>query len=67
MKPQLFALLTVTGWDVSGYFEKKGLHLGNLFPQMGITIRTLIALIILGLMSLPYWKTDPQAGPRGLL
>lgn len=67
MKPQLFALLTAIAWGVGGYFEKKGLHLGNLSPQMGITIRTFIALIILGLVSLPYWKTVPQAGFKSLL
>ena len=43
MKPQLFALLTAIAWGVGGYFEKKGLHLGNLSPQMGITIRTFTA------------------------
>jgi len=67
MKPQLFALLTAIAWGVGGYFEKKGLHLGNLSPQMGITIRTFVALIILGLVSFPYWKTVPQAGPKALL
>lgn len=67
MKPQLFALLTAIAWGVGGYFEKKGLHLGNLSPQMGITIRTFIAMILLGVISFPYWKTVPQAGPKALL
>ncbi len=35
MKPQLLALLTAVAWGVGGYFEKKGLHLGQLSPQMG--------------------------------
>jgi transporter family protein len=48
MKPQLLALLTAIAWGVGGYFEKKGLHLGNLSPEIGITIRTAIALVILG-------------------
>ncbi len=43
MKPQIFALLTAAAWGIGGYFEKKGLHLGNLSPQMGITIRTAVA------------------------
>ncbi len=51
MKPQLFALFTAIAWGVGGYFEKKGLHLGNLSPQVGITIRTFVALIILSLVS----------------
>lgn len=67
MKPQLFALLTAIAWGVGGYFEKKGLHLGNLAPQMGITIRTLVALILLGFVSVPYWRTVPQAGTKALL
>ena len=46
MKPQFFALLTAIAWGVGGYFEKKGLHLGNLSPQMGITLRTFVALIL---------------------
>ena len=67
MKPQLFALLTAIAWGVGGYFEKKGLHYGNLSQQMGITIRTAIALIVLAVVSFPYWKTVPQAGTKALL
>lgn len=65
--PQLFALLTAMAWGIGGYFEKKGLHLGGLSPQMGITIRTAVALLILGAVSFPQWKTLPQAGPKALL
>lgn len=67
MKPQLFALLTAIAWGVGGYFEKKGLHLGNLSPQMGITIRTVVAVIVLGIVSFPEWKTVGQAGTKSLL
>jgi transporter family protein len=67
VKPQLFALLTAICWGVGGYFEKKGLHLGNLSPTMGISIRTLVALVILGAASYPQWKTVPQAGSKALL
>jgi len=67
MKPQFFALLTAIAWGVGGYFEKKGLHLGNLSPQMVITIRTFVALILLGIVSYPYWKTIPQAGTKAML
>ena len=67
MKPQLFALLAAICWGVGGYFEKKGLHLGDLSPTLGITIRTLVAVIILGLASYPQWKTLPQAGPKAIL
>ncbi len=67
MKPHFFALITAVAWGVGGYFEKKGLHLGNLSPTMGITIRTAVALIILGAASYPQWKTLPQAGSKALL
>ena len=67
MKPQLLALITAIAWGIGGYFEKKGLHLGNLSPQMGITIRTAVALVILGAVSFPQWKTIPQAGSKALL
>lgn len=67
MKPQLFALLTAILWGVGGYFEKKGLHLGNLSPTLGITIRTAVAVIILGAASFSQWKTLPQAGSKALL
>lgn len=67
MKPQLLALLTAIAWGVGGYFEKKGLHLGNLSPQMGITLRTAVALVVLGIVSYPQWKTVGQAGSKALL
>lgn len=66
MKPELFAVLTAICWGVGGYFEKKGLHLGDLSPTMGITIRTAVALLILGVASYPHWKTVGQAGPKAL-
>jgi transporter family protein len=66
MNPQLLALFTAMAWGIGGYFEKKGLHLGGLSPQVGITIRTAVALIILGIVSFPQWKSIPQAGPKAL-
>ena len=67
LRPEIFAIFTAVAWGVGGYFEKKGLHLGNLSPQVGITIRTLTALIILAIVSFPQWKTIPQAGSKALL
>ncbi|NPV84621.1 MAG: EamA family transporter [Anaerolineae bacterium] len=67
MKPQLFALMTAIAWGVGGYFEKKGLHLGHLSPTMGITIRTAVALLILGAASFPQWQTVSAAGTKALL
>lgn len=69
VRPELFALLTAIAWGVGGYFEKKGLHLGHLSPQMGITMRTGVALIVLSVVSLSHtsqWKTVAQASPQAL-
>ena len=67
MNPQILALLTAIFWGVGGFFEKKGLHAGNLSPVMGITIRTAVALLILGTASMAEWKTVSQAGTKPLL
>jgi bacterial/archaeal transporter family protein len=67
MKPEFLALLTAAAWGVGGYFEKKGLHLGHLPPQVGITVRTAVALVILGAVSGPQWRTLAHAGGRSLL
>jgi transporter family protein len=66
VKPQLLALLTAAAWGIGGYFEKKGLHLGHLPPQLGITIRTAVALVVLGAVSAPHWREVAHAGPRAL-
>ncbi len=66
MKPQIYAILTAIAWGVGGYFEKKGLLLGKLTPQVGITIRTFIALIILTTISYPQLKSIGSAGSRSL-
>ena len=67
MKSQLLALITAMAWGIGGYFEKKGLHLGGLSPQVGITIRTAVALLILGAISFPQWKSIPTAGTKAIL
>lgn len=67
MKPQVLALITAMAWGIGGFFEKRGLHMGNLTPQVGITIRTAVAFVILGAVSFPQWRTIPEAGPKALL
>jgi bacterial/archaeal transporter family protein len=67
MKAQWLALITAVAWGVGGYFEKKGLHAGQLPPQVGITVRTAVALVVLGVASFPQWKTLGQAGAKPLL
>lgn len=67
MKPVLFAVLTAVCWSVGGFFEKKGLRLGNLSPLLGITVRTGTALLVLGAFAWPGLKTLPGAGLTPLL
>ena len=67
MKPEFFALLTAVAWGVGGFFEKKGLHQGQLSPQVGITVRTAVALLVLAAASFPQWRTVASTGPKALL
>jgi transporter family protein len=48
MRPHLFALLTAAAWGIGGYFEKRGLLLGGLSPQIGSTLRTATAVVLGG-------------------
>jgi hypothetical protein len=62
MKPQLLALITAMAWGIGGYFEKKGLHLGQLSPHVGITVRTAVALVVLSAVSAPQFGRARRAG-----
>ena len=48
MKSQTLAFMAAQARGISGTFEKNGMHLGGLLPQMMISICTSVALIILG-------------------
>lgn len=52
----LFATLAGVLWGIGGYFEKAGLREMGMPPIAGITMRTLVALLILGLISIPSWS-----------
>ncbi len=67
MKAYFLALLTAMAWGIGGYFEKKGLQLGHIPAHVGITIRTAVALAVLGSISLPHWKILADTGTRPLL
>ena len=57
MRPYLFyAVLAGVCWGVGGYFEKLGLKSLAMPPIAGITLRTAVALVVLGLVSIPAWK-----------
>jgi len=67
MNATLLAVITAAAWGIGGFFEKKGLHLGHLSPQLGITLRTGVAFLVLAVASAPHWKHLPQAGTKALL
>jgi len=58
----LFAILAGIAWGIGGYFEKAGLRAIGIPPIAGITLRTAVALVVLGLISTPVWKGVPMAG-----
>lgn len=67
MKPVLFAALTALCWSAGSFFEKRGLGIAGLPPIMGITIRTAVAVIVLGAASYPHWDALRGIGTRPLL
>ena len=57
MKQYIFyAILAGIFWGVGGYFEKAGMREMGMPPIAGITVRSLVALIILGLISISSWS-----------
>lgn len=63
MRPSiLFAVLAGVAWGAGGYFEKAGLRLMGLPPLVGITVRTAVALLLLGLLSVPLWRDVEISG-----
>jgi len=64
----IYAVLAGVAWGVGGYFEKAGLKAIGLPPITGIALRTAIALVILGLLSIPAWQAvNKSAGIKAWL
>ena len=59
-----FAVLAGVAWGVGGYFEKSGLRQLGMPPLAGITVRTAVALLVLGSLSVPTWKLVQHPGDR---
>ncbi len=53
----LFAIVAGALWGLGGYVEKAGLKMTGIPPIVGITIRTGVALVVLGLISIPAWRS----------
>lgn len=67
IRPEILAVLTAIFWASGSYFEKQGMKLGSLSPVLGITLRTGMALVVLSLISIPYWRQISEAGTKSLL
>lgn len=58
----IFAVLAGIAWGVGGYFEKTGLKAMGIPPIAGITLRTFVALVLLGMISIPAWRSIGNPG-----
>lgn len=52
-----YAVLAGLAWGVGGYLEKAGLQRGGISPLAAIAVRTAVAFLLLGAVSLPLWGT----------
>ena len=67
MRAELWAVLTVICWAGGAFFEKKGVRLGGFAPVMGTTLRTATSVVLLLLLSRPYWGQLRTAGTQPIL
>ena len=67
MQPEMWAMLTAVCWAAGSLMEKTGVSLGNLTPVMGTSIRTFFSLLLLILISHPYWGEVKNAGLKPLV
>ncbi|OPL18448.1 MAG: hypothetical protein AVO35_03720 [Candidatus Aegiribacteria sp. MLS_C] len=67
MQAEFYAVLTALCWAVGSLMEKTGVRLGNLTPVMGTAVRAFFSLLLLTVLSRPYWGELRGAGPRSLV
>ncbi len=67
MKPEMWAVLTAICWAVGSVLEKKGVKLGEFTPVMGTTIRTVVSLTLLLILSFSFWGEVKTAGLKPVL
>ena len=67
MRAELWAVLTALCWAGGAYFEKKGVRLGGFAPVMGTTLRTVTSVVLLLVLSQPYWGQVRAAGIQPIL
>ena len=62
MRAEFWAVMTAICWAGGSYFEKRGVKLGGFAPIMGTTIRTVTSVLVLLVVSRPYWGQVRGAG-----
>lgn len=67
MQAEFYAVLTAICWSVGSLMEKTGIRLGNLTPVMGTAIRTVFSLMLMAILSYPYWGELRSAGAKPIL
>lgn len=67
MRPEYWAFLTAICWAVGSMLEKKGVKLGGFTPVMGTAIRTAVSLLLLLVVSYPFWGQVKTAGIKPVL
>lgn len=67
MQAEFYAVLTAVCWAAGSLMEKTGVRLGNLTPVMGTAVRTFFSLLLMAVLSRPYWGEIRSAGPRSIL
>ena len=67
MKPEMWALITAICWGGGSLLEKRGVTLGNLAPVMGTAMRTAFSMVLLLVLSVPFWRQVPAAGTKSIL
>ena len=66
MRAEIWAAMTAICWGVGSLLEKKGVTLGGLHPVMGTTIRTVFSVLLLAIVSSPYWGQVSKAGTASI-
>jgi len=67
MRAELWAVLTAICWAGGSYFEKKGVKLGGFSPVMGSAIRTATSLVVMAVLSYPFWGQLRTSGVKPLM
>jgi transporter family protein len=67
MRAEMWALCTACCWAFGSLLEKRGVKIGGLSPVMGTAIRTAFSLLILLLLSFPFWGQLRTAGSKSIL